>query len=143
MTTQTPSRSIAPAAPTWRLRIAAVLAAVIGAVVIYAIAKAAGADFLVDQHNGKGAQAIGIGAVIGMALIIPLLGWGLMALLEKFNRNPVKIWTIVAGVVTVLSYLLLLVVGAAAGTKLSLFLLHTFVAAVLFTLLRRGAGKTA
>lgn len=143
MTTETSTRPVSATPSTWRLRTIAVVGSVVGSVVIYSIAKGAGADFLVDQHNGQGAQAIGLGTVIGASLFVSLLGWGLLALLERFNRKPVKVWTIVASVVTALSYVLLLVVGAAAATKLSLFLIHTFVAAVIIALLRRGASKIA
>src|SRR3712207_721681 len=48
-------------------------------------------------------QTGGVGAVVAAAAIPALLGWALLAGLERFTRRPKTIWTAVAVLVTVLS----------------------------------------
>lgn len=93
-----------------------------------------------DQNDGKGAVDLTIGNVIGFAAGAALLGWALLALLEKFApAKSKKIWTIVASVVLVVSLGLPFGVETTSGTKVILALTHLTVGLVVILGLRRNA----
>ena len=75
-------------------------------------------------------QTIGLGAVIAAAAVPALLGWALLAALERFSRRPKTIWTIVAVLVTVLSLAGPLSSATTTGSAVSLALMHLVVGAV-------------
>lgn len=79
-------------------------------------------------------QTLDIGAVpvAVVALLASLLGWGLLAALERFGvRRARAIWAGVAGVVLAASFLPFIGDGMDGGTRVSLALMHLAVAAVL------------
>ncbi|MFJ9890351.1 DUF6069 family protein [Streptomyces sp. NPDC091287] len=81
-----------------------------------------------------GEQTLDIGAVpvAVIALLASLLGWGLLAVLERFGvRRARGIWTGAAGVVLAMSFLPLVGDGMDGGTRVSLALMHLAVGAVL------------
>ncbi len=81
-----------------------------------------------------------------VALLASLMGWGLLAALERFGaRRARAIWTGVAAAVLAVSFLPFTGDGMDGGTRLSLALMHLAVAAVLIpglggTSPRAGAG---
>lgn len=127
-------------APAWRPRLLAVVGAVAGAAAVFLIGKAGGAALAVDQNDGKGLVDITIGNVIGFAAGAALLGWALLAVLEKVApAKSKKIWTIVATVVLVISLGLPFGVETTSGTKITLALTHLTVGLVVILGLRRNA----
>lgn len=81
-----------------------------------------------------GEETLDIGAVpvAFVGLLASLLGWGLLAVLERFTaRRARTIWTVVAGAVLLLSFLPLTGGGMDGGTRFSLAVMHVAVAAVL------------
>jgi Family of unknown function (DUF6069) len=120
-------------------RAVAVAGTVLATSVLWLVAHLLGVGLRVDQHNGQGPQAIGLPLVAGFTLVISLLGWAALALMERYVKRAVTAWTVLAIAVLLLSFTLILLVGASAGTKTTLSLIHITVAAVLIPALRRGA----
>ena len=86
----------------------------------------AGVDLAV--RSGGSVQHVGAGGVIGAAVLAGLLGWALLALLERRAKRPGRTWAIIASSVFVVS-----LAGPAGGVdtaaKLGLTALHVGVAA--------------
>jgi hypothetical protein len=114
---------------------------VLGAVLVNALlglgAALAGQELTV-QEPGKEAIDLGVGALAVVTLGVGLLGWALLAVLERFAPSRAfTIWAVVAMAVLVLSFLPLLGVEAEGATKVILALAHLTVAAVLLPVFRR------
>ena len=113
--------------------------AVVGAMalnaVLWGIASLLGADFVLTDSTGTGAVTLPV-AVIFTA-IFGLLGWGTLALLERFTARAVAIWTGLAVAVALLSIVPIFLEGASTATRVALTVLHLAVAAVLVPVFRR------
>lgn len=128
-----------------RRRITAVLAAVLGAVVMWALARYAfGVDLRSPAMGSQASYQINVGIVIALSAVASLAGWALLAVLERVTSRPRTIWTVVAVVVFLIS-----LGGPQSGTgistenRLMLTLIHLVVAAVLIpTLARTSADRT-
>ncbi|MER5762114.1 DUF6069 family protein [Streptomyces sp. NPDC002082] len=141
MTTNTRLAATSSAtASTWRPRLLTVLGAAAGAAVLFLAGKAVGVGLAVDQRDGKGPVDLALGGFIGSAAGAALLGWALLALLERFApASARKIWTAVASVVLLASVALPFGVEATSGTKILLALAHLAVGLVVLLGLRRDA----
>jgi Family of unknown function (DUF6069) len=126
-----------------RTPVAAVLGAVVAAVVIWAVATAAGADLTVSFGPGQPIQKITVVNVVVAALVGSLAGWGLLALLRRFTAKARAVWTVTAIVAALLSLAGPLSTIASAGTKAWLVAMHLAVATVLIVVLRRTAPRHA
>jgi hypothetical protein len=115
----------------------AIAGAVLSTVVLWTVAAILDIDMVVDPKNGQPPGEIPLPFAAAMTLVVSLLGWGLRAALDRFTAHAARIWTVVAGVVLVASFLPLLGVGASGGTKTILALAHLAVAAVLVPVLGR------
>jgi hypothetical protein len=136
MTPDTP-----PTQSALKARGTAVLAAVVAAVVVWAIAgPVAGAALDVEMAGQDEPQHVGAGAVVFAALIAGLLGWGLLALLERFTGKAATVWTVIAAVFLLLS-LTGPMSGTTSGTKAALVCMHLAVGGVLIALLGRSARQ--
>ncbi|MCF2435715.1 DUF6069 family protein [Streptomyces thinghirensis] len=125
-------------------RATAVAAATVAAALVWALGKAFGAEYEVAQGDGKDPMDVNVGLVIVFALISSLLGWALLAVLEKFARpKAATIWVVVATVVLVASYGMVFSADTTGGTKTALALVHTAVGAVLIPMLWRSARRGA
>jgi hypothetical protein len=71
----------------------------------------------------------------GFTLQIGLVGWVVLALLERFTRRARAIWSTLAVIVLALSFAPIWLVGATTGTRAALVVLHIAVAAVLVPLM--------
>jgi hypothetical protein len=133
------SENTSQGAPSFaRGPIAAVLAAIVAAVVIWAVASAADVELSVN-YPGQPIQKITIVNVVIAALVGSLAGWGLLALLRRFTTKARTIWTVIAIVAALLSLGGPLSAIASPSTKVSLVAMHLAVATVLIVLLRRNA----
>lgn len=126
-----------PAPSPLRRRALGVAAAVVAPLAIWAIGALAGVDYTVESP-GQPATVIGAGAIVMIALVAALLGWAVLALLERFATRVARpVWISLAIVVTVLSFVPVLSVEATGGAKLALGATHVAVAVALIALLPR------
>ena len=141
MTTSTPvspdrAGAAGPAGSRRGSRLLAVVAAVAAAAAVWVVAvPVLGVDL--RARMGSTVEDVGIGAVVGSALLAALLGWALLALLERRSERAAAIWSGVAGVVLLLSLAGPLTSGVGATATVVMVLMHLAVAAVLVPALRR------
>jgi peptidoglycan/LPS O-acetylase OafA/YrhL len=118
-----------------RDRALVVLGTIVAAVAVWAVSVVLlGVDLQAVQDGAT--QTIGV-AVAAAAAVPSLLGWALLAGLERFSRRPKTIWTIVAVLVTVLSLAGPFSGAATTGSAVSLALMHLVVGAVAILGFRR------
>ncbi|MBB6379562.1 hypothetical protein BKA01_006837 [Pseudonocardia eucalypti] len=108
-------------------------AAVVGAsavnAVLWGAATAFGVDFVLSDSTGTAVITLPV-AVIATA-VFGLLGWGTLALLERFTRHARAVWVGLAVAVAALSIVPIFLEQATAGTQIALTVLHLAVPAVL------------
>ncbi|MFE9457582.1 DUF6069 family protein [Streptomyces californicus] len=141
MTTTSPTPG-----PT-RTRAVAVVAAVVADALIWLLAHVA-FDIDLRTPDGPGSTTTSplyFPAVVIGAAVIGLLGWGLLAVLEKFAaRRARTVWTVVAVAVLVLSlFAPVFGAGLTAGNKITLVLFHLAVGAILIPAFRRNTPAGA
>lgn len=89
-------------------------------------------------------EAVPLGAVVLTSLCASLVGWALRAVLERLTRAARTAWTAIALSVLVISYGgPLLGTGIPTGSRITLALMHTTVAAVLIAVLRSTSPRVA
>ncbi len=119
-----------------RDRALVVLGTIVAAVAVWVVSVLLfGVDLRAVQDGAM--QTIGVGAVVAAAAVPSLLGWALLAGLERFSRRPKTIWTVVAVLVTVLSLAGPFSSAATTGSAVSLALMHLVVGAVAILGFRR------
>ncbi|MFJ3904248.1 DUF6069 family protein [Streptomyces sp. NPDC090025] len=129
-----------------RVRALAVVAAVVVDALIWLLAHSA-FDIDLRTPDGPGSTTstpLPFPAVVIGVAVIGLLGWGLLALLEKFAAGRARaIWTVVAVVILVLSlFAPVFGAGLTAGNKITLVLFHLVVGAILVPAFRRTSTST-
>lgn len=140
----TPASPASRAASPVRTRALAVVAAVVVDAVIWLVAHG---PFDLDLRipDGPGSTStseLPFPTVVVAVAVVSLLGWGLLALLERFAPGRARtVWTVVAVAVVVLSlFAPLFSEGLSAGNRVTLVLLHLTVGAVLIPAFRRTTG---
>ncbi|MEX5720026.1 DUF6069 family protein [Geodermatophilus maliterrae] len=119
-----------------RTRIVAVVGATLAALAGWVVAvPISGLDL--EVASGATTRTVGAAAVLGAGFTASLLGWALLALLERRAPRAKGTWTAIAVAALLLSLVGPLGVDATAATKVTLALLHVVVAAVLIPVLRR------
>jgi Family of unknown function (DUF6069) len=120
----------------WKRRLVVVLGAMVAAIVVFLIAGAMADTLRTPAMNGQPSNELNVGLVAVISALASFLGWGLLALLEKFTAKGAVIWRVVATV------FLLLSLGApfsgtdiTTGNRISLALMHVAVGAVLILFL--------
>ncbi|MEN3613016.1 DUF6069 family protein [Plantactinospora sp. ZYX-F-223] len=148
MTTMTTAQPITPtvtAAPgkgrVRRLRLGAVGAAVLVNSAIYLGGRAFGTDFVLTAPGNPVPHPLIVAEIVVITAVFGLLGWGSLALLERFTRRARQIWAVLATVVLALSYVPLGIELATVDTKILLGVMHLVVAAALFPMLRQTAVR--
>jgi hypothetical protein len=144
MTAPAHTTHASPASTTRRrARAIAVLAAVLVPAGIWLVAvPLLGYELRAPQLGGPPAE-VSLPLVVVGALAASLLGWGLLALLERRTHRARTIWTVIALTVLVVSFTPLLDPEIATPTRIVLALMHVAVAAVLIPGLTRGAPAAA
>lgn len=138
-----PSSLFGPSLPPGRRRglraLTGALAAV-PALLVWAIAAPGlGVELPFTDAQGN-EQEINAGAIILFSIVPALLGWALLAVLERFAPNRgLAIWTAVATAVLVVSFLPL--VSMSAGAAITLGLIHLAVGVVIITVLRATSPR--
>ncbi len=140
MTTTTAQQRITPApARRTRARALVIATATLAALVVWIVAvPLLGTDLLV-RSGSDSAQRVGPGAVVVTSLIASLLGWVLLAVLERRTSRAHTVWTGAAVVVLVLSLGGPLTAATTTAAKTALALMHLAVGAVLIHGVRRSS----
>lgn len=112
--------------------------AVIVPVIVWALASAAGAEFVVANPLG-GTLEIDWGLLVVSTLPIALAAWGVLALLERITRRARTIWTIIAVATLALSVLPIAFVDTSDSTRVALGIIHVATGLFLIRMLRHGA----
>jgi Family of unknown function (DUF6069) len=133
----------APAAtrPTKRqIRACGVGGALLATGTVWLAGHALGVTFKVATGNAA-AQTFTPAFLLGFTLQIALAGWVTLAILERYSRHAMRIWTALGVTVLGLSFVPLGLAGASTGTKAALGLIHLAVAGVLLFTMRRSAAR--
>jgi hypothetical protein len=139
--TATASTSVPIRAGRIRYRLLIVGIATLAPVAIWGIATSLGVNLTVASPL-TGTVPISAIAVVGTALPMSLLAWGLLALLERLTPSAQRIWTIIAVAVLVLSLVPVALLDATDAAKVSLAVMHIAAGLPLAVLLRRGARNS-
>jgi hypothetical protein len=127
-------------APNRRLRAGAVGGALLATGAVWLAGHALGVTFQVA--TGGPPQTFSLPFLLGFTLQIALAGWITLAILERYTRHALRIWTAVGMTVLALSFAPIAIAGASAPTKAALSLIHLSVAGVLLVTMRRSAART-
>lgn len=119
------------------LRVIGVAGATAAAVAVWVVGEPLLGNDLVVRQAGQDAQDLGLGAIAVFALVPSLLGWALLAGLERVTSHAWRIWTAIAVTVLAASFLPIMGVEASGGSKAVLALTHLAVGAVLIPFFRR------
>jgi hypothetical protein len=103
-------------------RALAVVTAVVGTVVVWLIGRQLVGGAL-EVESGGNRQTVTVVSVIVASVLAGLVGWGLLAILERVTSKARTIWLAIA-VVFLLISLLGPLGGVTPGTKITLILLH-------------------
>jgi hypothetical protein len=107
-----------------------VVAAAAGALLLWTVdGPWAGLDLAIRQ--GDATRHIGPATVAFTALVAALAAWGLLALLERTVRRPVRTYRIIASILLILSLAGPLGSGVDTGSRLVLLAMHVTVGAAL------------
>ncbi|MEQ3552045.1 DUF6069 family protein [Pseudonocardia nematodicida] len=135
-TTRTAPTVLLAGLPVPAGRAAGVAATVLVTLLVRQIGRFAGADYLIDDPVQP--VVIGAGTTALVTLVLALLGWGLLAALERLTRHGFRIWVVIAVAVLALSMVPIFFIDATPATMTALYVVHLAVA-VLIPLLRRRA----
>jgi hypothetical protein len=136
--TATPSRTI-----RWRTRVLGVGGAVLATALLWTAARVLGIELRVDPRNGQPPGVIDLPFAAAVTFAVSVLGWAVRAMLDRVTRRAAVVWTVLAGIVVLLSLVPVYGVGASTATRTVLTLAHLAVAAVLipvFGLYRSGGA---
>ena len=135
MTIQSDAREIS-AGTRRRNRALAVVGAVVAAVLVWVVGEPLLGYDMIIKAEGQEPQDLGASAFVMFSLFFSLLGWALLALLERVTSRARLIWTVVALVFLAVSFFPPFTIEASGGTKVVLALGHVAVAAVLVPVFR-------
>ena len=126
--------------PRRRLRACAVAGALLATGTVWLAGHALGVTFKV-AFGGAAAQTFTPAFLLGFTLQIALAGWAALAVLERYTRYAMRIWTALGVAVLALSFVPLTAAQASASTKTALTLIHLIVAGVLLVTMRRSVAR--
>jgi Family of unknown function (DUF6069) len=84
-------------------------------------------------------QTIAVGQVIGVAVAASLLGWLLLALLERHTSHAGRIWTTIALAALAVSLALPIAAATTTSAVIGLIVMHVTVGAVVIPAMARTA----
>ena len=119
-----------------RNRALAVVGAVAAAVGVWVVGEPLLGNDMVIRTEGQEPQDLGASAFVIFSVFFSVLGWALLALLERVTSRARLIWTVVALVFLAVSFFAPLTVEASGGTRAVLALAHVAVAAVVIPVFR-------
>ena len=127
--------------PSRRLRACAMAGALLATGTVWLAGHALGVTFKVAFGGGAAAQTFSPAFLLGFTLQIALAGWAALAILERYTRYAMRIWTALGVTVLALSFMPLAAAQASASTKAALTLIHLTVAGVLLVTMRRSVAR--
>jgi hypothetical protein len=131
------------AAPVWRNRLLAVVAAGAGTALVHIVATAAGAE-MEAPIPGQGVAPVTLVNAVISALAAGLLGWAARAVLDRFApRKAVTVWLIGASLVFAIELFPPFLADATPGTKAALLVMHVVVAAIVVPVLAKRRDADA
>lgn len=124
-------------------RAGAVGLAVVGALLVWLVADPLlGVDFSVTSSGTT--TVVGPGLIAGMTIGAALLGWALLAVLERFTARARQVWMITAVMVLLLSFVMPFNSGEVdTSAQWSLLVMHAVVGAAVIPLFARSAGTAS
>jgi hypothetical protein len=128
LTTDTaPARS--RAAVRRRRRALGIVATLVVTLAVWLLGHLAGADYWISDSQGT----VRIDALVTtqVTVVLGLVGWGVLALLERLTRHGTTAWTVLAAVVVLASLIPIVLVEATTATRVALAAVHLAVGAVL------------
>ncbi|WP_067472556.1 DUF6069 family protein [Actinomadura hibisca] len=128
-----------PAVSTRRLRATMVGLAPVLNGAVYLAASTLGVDFDLTAPGAAEPYHFTLPVIVVASLLFALLGWAALALLERWTRHAVTIWSVLAATVTVLSMVPIGIEDGTWATRISLALTHVVVAAALLPTLRASS----
>ncbi|MGK5557956.1 DUF6069 family protein [Actinomadura kijaniata] len=123
-----------------RTRALAVAGAVAASLAVWAVGEPLLGHDLVVTAPGRRPMDLGASQILVFSLLPGLLGWALLALLERVTSRAGAVWTVLALLVLALSFAPLASVEATGGSKVVLALTHVAVGAVLVPAFLRTTG---
>ncbi|HEV2057830.1 MAG TPA: DUF6069 family protein [Solirubrobacteraceae bacterium] len=127
------------------LRLMGAAGAVLAAVAVWVVAEVAfGLDLRQPAADGQAADDIDVGHVVFAAAVGSLVGWALLAALERITSRAYVIWRAVAALALLASLGgPLSGSGITTANRLVLVLMHLVVAAVVIAVMYRTSRATA
>jgi hypothetical protein len=124
------------AAARRRRRALGIVATLVVTLAVWLLGHLAGADYWITDSQGT----VRIDAVVTtqVTVVLGLVGWGVLATLERLTRYGGTIWTVLAAVVVVASMIPVFLVEATTATRVALVAVHLAVGAVLVPALVRA-----
>jgi hypothetical protein len=135
----TATTSAAPDARQGRARALCIAGGAAAAAIAWAIEVPLLGVRLTVRFGAMHPQTVAAGQVIGAALVAGLIGWLLLAVLDRRTPRARTIWTVTALLVLALSLLLPLAAGTTPAAVTGLLVLHLTVGAVVIPGLARTA----
>ena len=127
-TTDTPA-SRGRAAVRRRRRALGIVLALVVTLAVWLVGHLAGADYWITDSQGT--VRIDMLVTAQVTVVLGLVGWGVLALLERLGRHGTTVWTVLAVVVVAASMIPVVLVEATTATRLALVAVHLAVGAVL------------
>ena len=112
-----------------RRRALGIVLAVVVTLAVWLLGHLAGADYWIT--DSQGAVRIDMLVTAQVTVVLGLVGWGVLALLERLSRHGTTLWTVLAVVVVAASMIPVVLVEATTATRLALVAVHLAVGAVL------------
>ena len=119
-----------------RRRALGIVATLVVTLAVWLLGHLAGADYWISDSQGT----VRIDALVTteVTVVLGLVGWGVLALLERLTRYGATIWTVLAAIVVVASMIPIVLVEATTATRIALAAVHLAVGAVLVPAFVRG-----
>jgi hypothetical protein len=112
-----------------RRRAHGIVLALVVTLAVWLLGHVAGADYWITDSQGT--VRIDMLVTAQVTVVLGLVGWGVLALLERLGRRGTTVWTVLAVVVVAASMIPVVLVEATTATRLALVAVHLAVGAVL------------
>ena len=97
--------SASPLATRLRAGARTVGGAVLATALLWTAAQILSIELRVDPRNGRPPGVIGLPTAAAVTLAVSLFGWGARELLDRLTRRPSVVWTVLAVLVLLVSFL--------------------------------------
>jgi hypothetical protein len=112
-----------------RRRALGIVATLVVTLAVWLLGHLAGADYWITDSQGT--VRIDAVATTQVTVVLGLVGWGVLALLERLTRYGTTIWTVLAAVVVAASMIPIVLVEATTATRVALVAVHLAVGALI------------